>query len=150
MASKESTVQRNMSSSSQWERRFPLSPTIGKHNSSRSVPDLAPFPTTTTTTTTTQQQLQSSAPARQLQPNRSSVFLTERNSSQVISNGNSSSQVAVKGNKVQKRNSQLIGTRQTKSSGQITSSQGRIERAPSNLSMAESKISGIKSKGEAG
>nr|XP_046199008.1 plakophilin-1-like [Oncorhynchus gorbuscha] len=151
VASKESTVQRNMSSSSQWERRFPLSPTIGKHNSSRSVPDLAPFRTTTSTTTNMQQQLlQSSAPARQLQPNRSSFFLTERNSSQVISNGNSSSQVAVKGNEVQKRNSQLIGTRQTKSSGQITSSQGRIERAPSNLSVAESKISGIKIKGEAG
>ncbi|XP_064825205.1 plakophilin-1-like [Oncorhynchus masou masou] len=150
VASKESTVQRNMSSSSQWERRFPLSPTICKHNSSRSVPDLAPFPTTTSTTTTMQQLLQSSAPARQLQPNRSSFFLTERNSSQVISNGNSSSQVAVKGNEVQKRNSQLIGTRQTKSSGQITSSQGRIERAPSNLSVAESKISGIKIKGEAG
>ncbi|XP_070967809.1 plakophilin-1-like [Oncorhynchus clarkii lewisi] len=158
LSSKGSTVQRNMSSSSQWERRLPLSPPIarGQRNSSRSVPDADPFPFPTTTQRPAQapasalQQFQSSAPARQLQSNRSSFFLTERGNSQFISNGNGPSQVIVNSNDVQKRHSQLIGTRQTKSSGQITSSQTRIERAPSNPSMAEPKISVVKSKIEAG
>lgn len=145
-----------MSSSSQWERRLPLSPPVarGQRNSSRSVPDVDPFPTTTQrpaqAPASALQQLQSSAPARQLQSNRSSFFLTERGNSQFISNGNGPSQVIVNGNDVQKKHSQLIGTRQTKSSGQITSNQTRIERSPSNPSMAEPKISVVKSKIEAG
>ncbi|XP_024239308.1 plakophilin-1 [Oncorhynchus tshawytscha] len=158
LSSKGSTVQRNMSSSSQWERRLPLSPPIarGQRNSSHSVPDADPFPFPTTTQRPAQapasalQQFQSSAPARQLQSNRSSFFLTERGNSQFISNDNGPSQVIVNSNDVQKRHSQLIGTRQTKSSGQITSSHTRIERAPSNPSMAEPKISMVKSKIEAG
>ncbi|XP_041745058.1 plakophilin-1 isoform X1 [Coregonus clupeaformis] len=138
---KGSTAQRNMSSSSQWERRLPLSPTVarGQRNSSRSVPDLDPFHTTT------QRPALAPAPTRQLQSNRSSFFLTERGNSQFISNCNGPSQVIGNGNGVQKRQSQWIGTPQTKSS-----SQARIERAPWNPSMAEPKISVVESKIEAG
>ncbi|KAK6318822.1 hypothetical protein J4Q44_G00100330 [Coregonus suidteri] len=138
---KGSTAQRKMSSSSQWERRLPLSPTVarGQRNSSRSVPDLDPFHTTT------QRPALAPAPTRKLQSNRSNFFLTERGNSQFISNCNGPSQVIVNGNGVQKRQSQWIGTPQTKSS-----SQARIERAPWNPSMAEPKISVVESKIEAG